>query len=227
MIAAFLIGLLGSVHCVGMCGPLMLTLTRQGNTHSPAGFVLYHSGRLVTYSFIGVLFGTLSMSLHFFHFQQTGSIVFGLLIILIYAFPKFRNTAEGWYYQSWFYQTIKAKMTPLYRSKWKWLASGVLNGFLPCGLIYLAAAGAVLAGGFTNAILFMLAFGAGTLPALAGVALLSSHLPRLAKTFTRFTTPIALISGALLIFRGLTIAHPDLNELLKAQINQVISTCGF
>jgi len=227
MMSAFLIGLLGSMHCVGMCGPLMITFTGKTGKSPVLSFVLYHGGRLMVYTLIGLLFGALSTSLFFFQFQQTGSILLGLLIVAVYAFPKWRNKVEGWYYHSRFYAMIKGKLTGLYSGKSKWLAAGMLNGFLPCGMIYLAAAGATLAGSVMDSVLFMVMFGLGTIPALFGLTYVSRRLPALISKMSYVVTPIALISGALLIFRGFTVQNPDFNQLIQAHIMNVISACGM
>lgn len=226
MISALLIGLLGSFHCVGMCGPLMITFTGK-STHPVKTFALYHSGRLMVYTFIGLLFGILSTSLWFFEFQQTGSIILGLLIVIVYAFPRWRNKVEGTYYHSRFYGFVKDKLTQYYKSKARWFAAGLLNGFLPCGMIYLAAAGAALAPSYTESVLFMVLFGAGTIPALMALSFVSKKLPQLVSKLSFIVTPMALVSGALLIFRGFTVQNPDFNQLIQAHIMNAVSACGL
>lgn len=227
MISAFLIGLLGSLHCVGMCGPLMITFTGKSGKNPFVTFGLYQTGRLSVYILIGLLFGVLSTSLFFFEFQQTGSIILGLMIVAVYAFPKWRNKVEGWYYHSRFYGLVKKKLTGYYTSKARWLAAGALNGLLPCGMIYLAAAGATLAGSLGDSVLFMLMFGLGTIPALFGLTYVSRKLPALISKMSYFITPLALISGALLIFRGFTTQNPDFNKLIQAHIMNVVTACGM
>lgn len=227
MIGAFFIGLFGSVHCLGMCGPLMVTFTRSPGRQPVTAFLLYHFGRLLMYSLIGVLFGVLSMSLYFFEFQKIGAISVGVLIVLVYGFPKLRNRVEGWYYHSRFYQKVKNGLTSLYSSRVRWLAAGVLNGLLPCGLIYLAAAGAVLAGGMGASVRFMVLFGLGTLPMLLVLSVLSHQSPKLSRRFSNLTTPIALISGMLLIMRGVMVEHPDLSHLIQSHVAKFMTVCGF
>lgn len=204
----------------------MLTFT--GGTGRPVlSFLLYHTGRLLVYGFIGLMFGVLSSSLFFFHLQQTGSIVLGFLIIVIYALPSFRQRVEGWYYHSSFYKLAKSKLMSFYGGGLRWLAAGVLNGLLPCGMIYLAAAGALLSGALWSSVVFMVVFGLGTLPALITVAYISGRLPVLMGRLSYAITPIALLSGGLLVFRGFTVQNPDLNSLIQAHIANVVSACGF
>lgn len=227
MIGAFLIGLLGSVHCVGMCGPLMISFTGKPGKRAFWSFLLYHSGRILVYAVIGIFFGLISSSVRFFEAQQYFSIGLGVAMIVIFGLPKVRNRVEGWYYQSWFYQSAKSKLTGYFSTRIRWFASGLLNGFLPCGLIYLAAAGAMLSRDMLSAASYMIVFGLGTVPALASLSLFRNFLPRFFKHVSNLITPIALVSGLLLIARGVFVASPDLNALLQAQISNVVSACGF
>lgn len=227
MISAFLIGLLGSLHCVGMCGPLMVSFTSQSGTKAIWSFLLYHFGRISVYALIGVFFGLISSSIIFFDFQQYFSIVLGVLIIIIFGLPKVRNKLEGLYYDSVFYKQIKTKLIGFYGTRFRWLSAGVLNGFLPCGLIYLAAAGALLSRDLFSASTYMVIFGLGTMPALVTLGMLRSFLPSIFGQVSKLTTPIALLSGIVLIGRGIMINTPDLNNLIQAQIMNVVNACGF
>lgn len=227
MIGAFLIGLFGSVHCLSMCSPLAMTFTKGSGNGVLSSFVMYHTGRLLVYAIVGVLFGLLSLSMIFFQFQQFGAIVIGVLIVLIYGFPRLRNAIEGTYYRSSLYRFFKARVTRFYGGRTKWFAAGVLNGLLPCGLVYLAAAGAVLTGGLWASVQFMVLFGAGTLPMFLGLIALKGYAPKLNSRLSNLTTPIALLAGMLLIIRGVVIENPNMNELLQAQMGRFISVCGF
>lgn len=227
MISAFLIGLMGSLHCAGMCGPIMLSLTRNADKRQVFAFVIYHLGRLAVYALIGVFFGLISASVQFFAFQKYFTLFIGVLVLSLFAFPKMRNRFEGWYYNSAFYQRIKSRLIGLYASRMRWLAAGVLNGFIPCGLVYLAAAGAMLAGDVGSGVTYMLAFGAGTLPLLAGVSALRRYFMPFLNRFPNITTTIALISGLILVVRGFVAESPDLTHLVQAQLMHAISACGF
>lgn len=227
MISAFLIGMLGSVHCAGMCGPIMLSLTKNSGKKAGLSFSLYHLGRIGTYVLWGLFFGLLSAYVQIFSFQKYFTLLMGVMVLAIFAFPKIRKRFEGRYYHSWFYQRVKTKLTGMYASKFRWLAAGVLNGFLPCGLVYLAAAGAMLAGSVASGALYMLMFGLGTMPVLIGVGALRTYLSSLLSRFPNITTTIALISGLILLARGMFAETPDLNHLIQAQIMHVVSACGF
>ncbi len=227
MIGAFLIGLFGSLHCVGMCSPLMLSFTPNRGRNAFYSFFIYHFGRLVVYSVLGILFGIISSSVSFFAFQRYFSLILGIIIIAIFAFPRVRNQFEGWYYHSKFYQVIKSSLVKQFGGKSKWLFSGVLNGFLPCGLVYLAAAGAMMTHSVLDGVQYMLLFGLGTIPLLAVVKFGAGAFPKLLKSFNNLTTPIALIAGLMMVARGFLVSEPDVNQLIKAQIMNVVSACGF
>ncbi|WP_421897852.1 sulfite exporter TauE/SafE family protein [Marinoscillum sp.] len=227
MISAFVIGLFGSVHCVVMCGPLMLTFTRTNGKSAFTSFGLYHLGRLLFYGFIGAIFGLLSFSVRFFEVQQYLSILLGAGILVVYLFPKVRSRIEGWYYHSWFYQFLKSRLTSYFSTRVRWFAAGILNGALPCGLVYLAAAGALLSGGMSNSFFYMILFGLGTLPMLSTFRYISHYVPRLPSRLSNLATPVGLLAGILLISRGWLSVAPDVNQLIKAQIMQVMTACGI
>ncbi len=227
MINAFVIGLVGSLHCIGMCGPLMITFTDQSGARAYISFLAYHASRIAVYALVGMMFGLIGTSLDFVGFQKFGAIIIGSLIILVYGFPKIRNALEAWYYRSAFYQGIKTRFTGYYHSGFKWVAAGIVNGFLPCGLIYLAAAGAILTSGIADAMIFMVIFGAGTLPGLALLGMIRNRLPKLLRNASGMITTVALLSGGILIIRGLIADDPDWNHLMTQQINRIVAACGF
>ncbi len=226
MTGAFLIGLVGSLHCVGMCSPLMLSFTSGPGKHALTSFAWYHLGRLTVYALLGLAFGAISSSVSFFILQKYFSLALGMVIIALFAFPKMRNRLEGWYYHSRFYQLIKSSFVKQFGRRRKWLFSGMLNGFLPCGLVYLAAAGAMLSANVLDGAIYMLMFGAGTIPLLAIIKFGYAGI-RQWKRINNLTTPIALLSGLMMVFRGFLVSEPDVNQLLQAQIMQVVAACGW
>ena len=224
MILALTIGLFGSLHCIGMCGPLTLLMTRS----SWSGFVLYHFARLVTYMLIGLVFGWIGYSLQLFKIQQIATIVIGLLLIVLYGIPSVKSRMEQFYYHSKIYKAI-VKLSGKGTSEWSnTLMRGVANGLLPCGLTYIAAAGAVAKTNPVEGILFMGMFGLGTLPALALVKVIQNiPIKNLSKIIPRSTTLIGLLSGFVLVLRGWTVAFPDFNELVQANVRSFITVCGL
>ena len=90
LFSAIIFGLLGSFHCIGMCGPIafMLPVNRTNNTKRILQVSFYHIGRLVTYGILGLLFGFLGKGFYLFGFQQYLSIIIGVIMILMIVLPK-------------------------------------------------------------------------------------------------------------------------------------------
>ena len=221
-----MIGFFGSLHCIGMCGPINLFMI--GKSQSTTSFWIYHFGRIVTYVFIGVLLGLIGYSASIFNGQQFITFALGIALLMLYGIPGFRNRIERIYYQSPFFSFIKKRLADHVSAKQRWLVAGILNGFLPCGLTYVAAAGAVVSGNLIDGMVFMMLFGIGTMPALILIslsgALSSTKLKKLIPNTISF---VAIISGSLLILRGLLIASPNFNQLVQNQVAGLITVCGL
>lgn len=226
MIAAFVIGFVGSLHCLGMCGPLNLLMI--GKSRSLGSFLLYHSGRISVYVLIGLILGILGFSLALFQAQVVVTFIAGASLLLVYGIPGIRGRVERAYYRSRFYQFIRRNLTKNLDKRNRWFLSGVANGFLPCGLTYVAAAGAVVMGSLIEGALFMTFFGLGTMPALSLLTLtgaLSSD--RLRKIIPNTISVVAVISGGILVLRGLLISLPEFNQMVQANAAGLITVCGL
>ncbi|GAB3572242.1 sulfite exporter TauE/SafE family protein [Hymenobacter daeguensis] len=211
----FLFGLLGSFHCVGMCGALALALPGRAS-----GRLLYHLGRVSTYAALGAGAGLLGQGLRLAGVQQSLSIVSGVLILLLVAVPEpytGRLAAAlglrrplGW---------VKTTLAGLFQrpSARALYATGLLNGLLPCGLVYLALAGALSAPGVAGAAAYMASFGLGTLPLMLGLSLSGRLVPLAWRARMRRAVPYtaALLAG-LFIVRGLGLGIPYLSPRLSA-----------
>src|SRR5690606_11800519 len=151
LVTAFTLGLLGSFHCVGMCGPLALSLPVQHlqGFHKLAGILVYNIGRVITYAILGAIFGLVGMSFHYFGWQQAFSIVLGSLLIVLFISLLFRKRIfkNSLIQRTWNRHLIQ-RITPLFHQKnfGALLLIGMLNGLLPCGLVYMAIAGALATG---------------------------------------------------------------------------------
>lgn len=223
--AGFLFGLLGSFHCVGMCGAIALALPGQtgvGAARYVGGRLLYNIGRVTTYATLGAGAGLVGQSLRLAGVQQSLSVASGVLILLLVGVPE-RYTARlagalglarplAW---------VKATLSRLFQqSSWPALyATGVLNGLLPCGLVYLALAGALSAPGVAGAAAYMALFGLGTLPLMLGLALSGRLVPLAWRWRLRRAVPYAATMLALLfIVRGLGLGIPYLSPQLRAAV---------
>ena len=207
-------GLLGSFHCVGMCGPIafLLPLDRQNQTRRVLQLVSYHIGRLFTYGIIGLLFGFLGKRLELFGLQQYISIAVGILMILTILLPtKLFSKYNG---SSFIYRWVgKVKSALGVALKKKTLDGfftiGFLNGFLPCGLVYMAVFASIAAGGGWQGGLYMVFFGLGTVPLMTTAAYLGNFLnATLRKRFLKAIPVFVVIVGLLFILRGLGLGIP-------------------
>ncbi|HSC37773.1 MAG TPA: sulfite exporter TauE/SafE family protein, partial [Chitinophagaceae bacterium] len=164
------LGLAGSLHCVGMCGPLALSLPIQhlNSARQAIAMIFYHAGRVITYSLIGLLLGLAGRGLYLAGWQQWFSIILGTTMLLLsirFYFLK-KMIQPRWL------QPLYSKVQQLMglflqpRPPAGYLAPGIINGFLPCGMVYLALAGALSTSRVTDSVLFMFFFGTGTLPAM-------------------------------------------------------------
>lgn len=211
-ITAFLMGLLGSFHCIGMCGPIALSLPLKDNpTQKVFGALFYNSGRIVTYSAFGFIFGIIGKSFVMFGFQQWLSISLGVLILIfIFLPPKFSNAA-GKNFIAVFFGKVRSSIGILFQRKnYNSLFSiGLLNGLLPCGLVYMAAAFAVAQGGISNSVLFMAFFGLGTLPMMWTIAFFGNYVSIGIRQKIRKAYPyITVVLACLLILRGMGLNIP-------------------
>lgn len=211
MLAGFAFGVLGSAHCVGMCGPLALSL--PGADRMPGRFLverlLYNGGRVVTYAGLGGLVGLVGHGASLAGVQQAVSIGMGTLMLLVAVVPWVsRQVQRLEQAPSAFLQHVMAPMGTLYErgGAGAMLAIGLLNGLLPCGFVYAALGTALTTGGVADSMLFMAAFGVGTGPAMLAVSLVGRLARTTWRTRLQRLVPVGLaLVGLLLIVRGLAL----------------------
>jgi len=213
-ITALIFGLLGSFHCVGMCGPIafLLPVDRKSPVKRVLQILSYHVGRLFTYGTIGLLFGFLGRRLDLFGFQQHISIVVGVLMILVILLPsKVVSKYNGSrFIYKWVGKVKSALGAALKRKSMdSFFTIGFLNGFLPCGLVYMAVFGSVVAGSVWQGSLYMVFFGLGTIPLMTTATYLGNFLNVTLKQRILKAIPIfVIIVGVLFILRGLGLGIP-------------------
>lgn len=205
---AFTLGLLGSLHCIGMCGPL--AIAGLSNINKSAAklrqTLLYNFGRTTSYMAIGLVFGLLGNSIAFAGFQRVLSVSLGVVLVFLFLFsisPE-RMTDSIPLLRNW-YRFIVNKISTLLRQKdgVNGFAFGVANGLLPCGLVYLAIAGALSLGNITESLVFMLLFGVGTFPAMILVIFMTDVISvKNRKIISNMYPAISLMLGIYLIYRG-------------------------
>lgn len=203
-------GILGSLHCIGMCGPLALSLPVPAgkSVHGVAlGRVIYHAGRLLAYMSIGLLFGALGGAIVLIGLQQWLSVIAGVLLIGMVLF-KITGSGRKWRIGNRFYTWINRKLAEAFNGKkgTSMFLAGMLNGYLPCGLVYTAAAMTVSFGTPVNASLGMALFGMGTFPVMFLMSMGTSWLPgKVRLKINRYSAVFALVIGSLFILRGMNL----------------------
>ena len=215
LITALILGLMGSFHCVGMCGPIALSLPLRGINFPQKlmGGFLYNFGRILTYGIAGLLFGMIGQGFHFLGFQQLISILMGSIMIISVLFPViFKHSPSV--KADFFTIPVRRAIQDLFRVKsYKGLfLIGLLNGLLPCGLVYMAIAGAIGTGNVLMASMYMVLFGLGTLPMLLMISLIGNMISlRLRNKMSRIVPIIVIIVGIMFILRGLSLGIPMLS----------------
>jgi uncharacterized protein len=217
---ALLIGIFGSFHCIGMCGPLALALPLKENTWFTrvSSSLLYNTGRLITYTAMGYIFGILGFGLNLWGFQQVVSIALGAIMILSVLFPLFfRKFSIEARIGRWFtgIKNLFGRFFAL-RTYGSVFMIGILNGLLPCGLVYMALAGAVLADTPSSGAYYMFLFGLGTVPAMLAVSLLGNAVSiNLRKHIRRIIPVLIILIGLLFIVRGLNLGIPYVSPKME------------
>ena len=216
LFSALIFGLLGSFHCIGMCGPIafMLPVDREKPIKRFLQITSYHLGRLFTYSLIGLLFGFLGKGFYFFGFQQQLSIIVGLLMILVILFPKILQRLSLSKKISTVILKIKNSLGKELRKKGNdtFFTLGFLNGFLPCGLVYMAIFGALTTSNAFTGSLYMFLFGIGTIPLMTAFVYLGNFTKgNFRKNIQKAIPVMVVFIGALFIVRGLGLGIPFLS----------------
>ncbi len=210
----FIIGIVGSLHCVGMCGPLALALPlpTKSTGRKALGALFYNLGRAVTYALLGLVFGLVGAGFKLSGWQQWVSIACGALMIFSVILPGvFRMPKTSQKVSGKIYTTLKRKIgDSLQQRRLSNLpVIGFLNGFLPCGLVYIAVAGAITSSSVIESVGFMFLFGLGTLPIMFAVAFFADVIKSRFLYKLKHVIPVfIIILGILFILRGLNLGIP-------------------
>jgi sulfite exporter TauE/SafE len=208
-----------------MCGPIALTvpLNRSNNWTMVGGLIQYNSGRLLSYAALGVIVGSLGLSINTFGFLQWISIITGGILI-IYAWRKYlgdlfprlsARLSMGFVLSRGMGKIMKSQ------SPFKLSMLGVLNGLLPCGMVSVALMNALLAGNIGGSSLAMFVFGIGTLPGMITVSYLANKISsKSRKKMTRTLPYLLTIVGVMIILRGMNLNIPYISP--KAEMVQTV-----
>jgi uncharacterized protein len=217
MLIAFITGLLGSFHCVGMCGGIVLAVQAKHWQNA----LIYHLGRSLMYAFIGLLFGLFGKGLYVAGFQQYLSIFLGISMIAFVLFPT-----QNFPFLYQFYQKMKQFFKPLQiqNSFLSTFILGILNGLLPCGLVYAALFVAIATADAFYGATYMFLFGLGTMPMLFALSISQKMIPISLRFKLNKLVPIFVVCvGILLIVRGLNLDIPYLSPYIEPY--QEITSC--
>ena len=223
-VIAFYIGLFGSIHCIGMCGPLAFAIPSFAQNRLRFIFdkLTYQFGRLISYSMLGLLIGVIGRQIWLMGLQRGVSITSGILILMA-AFSRlfkmsFRKSKSG----NRFFLLVNRMVVYAVNKHWGHLAIGMLNGLLPCGFVYLALVGAINTTSSVSAMEYMFWFGLGTLPlmflATVGAGFVGLNLRRKLN----FVVPyFMLILGCWFILRGANLNIPYLSPQGQSVLNSI------
>lgn len=226
--AGLLLGLMGSLHCVGMCGPLSLALPVHDLSASrrATALGLYHLGRIATYALAGLVFGIAGRGLYLAGMQQTISIVLGSVILLAAFHIIFSRSAPRPAVVKKFNVALQQRMVKLLNQPtWKsYLSFGALNGVLPCGMVYVAIAAAVSTNNVLHSVLFMTGFGFATLPAMFALGFFGYMMSlQVRNRFRRLSPYIMGVLGVILVLRGLNLGIPFISPVMQSATGDTIN----
>jgi sulfite exporter TauE/SafE len=221
---AFILGLAGSLHCAGMCSPLVFAVTHMKRAVW-LNRLVYNAGRIFTYGILGAIVSTVGVVLPLENFQSGLSVGMGLLLILVgilgaskLKFKVVNNLAmklSAWVKTRFSNQLKQKGVVPTF-------LLGVLNGLLPCGLTFLALTACLIAPTMLNGFYFMLIFGLGTLPVMLGFLSLVQFLTnRFNLSLSRVNMIMLILAGGLLIARGYW-PHDHQSMITKTPVQEVI-----
>jgi hypothetical protein len=222
LLSALIMGGLGSLHCIGMCGPIALALPVVTDTAAGKFLysLLYNSGRVVTYIVIGSIAGLLGSGFALAGLQQWLSVLLGVFIISYLLWPKqagwlqANNTIQG------VFKIVRNRLSYLFHQKnyRSVFFIGILNGLLPCGLVYMALAAAIATGSVWQSGLFMAFFGLGTLPLMWSLAFFGNFITVKSRIYIRKAYPYMMFATAcLLIVRGMGLGIPYLSPIVDME----------
>ena len=229
--SAFIFGLISSFHCVGMCGPIamMLPFDRNNEAKKVTQIITYHIGKLTAYGILGLIFGVLGRSFYLAGMQQQLSIIVGVLMIVVALVPE--KIFAKYNFSKPVYKIIskvKSSLGQQFKNKsYKSLFTiGLLNGFLPCGMVYVAIFGAIAMQSVSLGVLYMLLFGIGTIPMLTAVIYISNVLSfSFRGTLQKIIPVVAVVIGMLFIIRGLGLDIPYLSPSNMSLFVQSEANC--
>jgi sulfite exporter TauE/SafE len=228
---AIIFGLISSFHCIGMCGPIamMLPVDRNNEAKKITQLLIYHIGRLTAYASLGLLFGLLGKGFFLAGLQQQLSITVGILMIIFAVVPE--RVLANYNFSKPIYKVISKVKSSLgsqfkNRSYKSFFTIGLLNGYLPCGMVYVALFGALAMPSLEISIFYMLLFGLGTVPMMSLVVLITNLVSIPIRNAIQKAIPVlAVCIGILFIIRGLGLNIPYVSPSTMSLFVQSEANC--
>ena len=229
--SAFIFGLISSLHCIGMCGPiaLMIPVDRTNPAKKTTQIITYHLGRLTAYALIGLVFGLVGKGFFLAGIQQRLSVFIGVAMIIMILTPE--RVLANYNFSKPVYRLIskiKSSLGKQFKNKsyQSLFTIGLLNGFLPCGMVYVALFGAIAMQNVPFGILYMLLFGIGTIPMMSSVTYLNSIMTVSFRNKIQKAIPyVGVIIGILFILRGLGLGIPYVSPANMSLFVQETPNC--
>jgi hypothetical protein len=218
---ALMTGLVGSLHCIGMCGPIAIALPlgKKSWAYRTIGSLSYNIGRTLTYGLLGGLFGLLGKGIQLAGLQQWASIGIGIIMIVSVIFPAiFKNRIQINRIFTGYAASLISQFKRLFNQSSipSLFVIGLLNGLLPCGLVYVAIAGAINTNEVLNGIIYMLIFGLGTIPVMFIIPLAGNLIGSgIRRKLRGVVSVFVIVLGVLFILRGLSLGIPYVSPKTK------------
>lgn len=230
-LSAILLGLVGSLHCAGMCGPVAVALPLNNRSWFAriSGGLLYNTGRTITYAALGAFFGLAGMGLAIGGMQQWVSIILGAVMILAVIIPRLgaaKSKVAG--LTDSISGLLKKPFIKLFRIRTysSLFIIGLLNGFLPCGLVYIALAGALVMSRVHQGAVYMIFFGIGTIPMMLAISVAGNILSqKLRKRLAKAIPLFIILLGILFILRGMNLGIPYISPELSQEGEKATMEC--
>ena len=222
LFSALFLGFASGFHCIGMCGPIAFSmgLTREQKINFYLQNFTYNFGRIITYAILGAIIGIVGESFQFAGLQTTLSIVVGILLILMALFSfGGKDFATKIPFINKALLQVKLKLSKLLTKAdlSSRFTTGLLNGLLPCGMVYMALTASIAAGGIWQSALYMLFFGLGTFPFMFAIVLIGNFLNQnMRLKIVKIVPIIMMLLGGLFILRGLELGIPYLSPKKEA-----------
>lgn len=217
LFTGFIFGLISSLHCIGMCGPIamMLPVDHNNPTRKALQVMTYHIGRLTAYALLGLAFGMLGNGLYLAGLQQQVSIGVGIMMIVIALVPE--RIFAKYNFSKPVYKlisNIKSSLGKQFKKKSfdALFSIGFLNGLLPCGLVYAALFGAIAMQNVVLGMSYMVLYGLGTVPMMSLIVYTSGLLSMPMRNKLQKGIPVVMVClGVLFIIRGMGLGIPFLS----------------